>query len=77
MSPPGITNCSNLNESFILTGDNYQESDSPSWFNPQEALQTVQYLKQVLDLGIDLDDIGIISPYRKQAIYLASKCFTL
>ena len=47
-------------------GDNYQESDSPSWFNPQEALQTVQYLRQVLELGVDPADIGIISPYRKQ-----------
>ena len=55
-----------FNYSIFNVGDNYQESDSPSWFNPQEALQTIGYYRQLLKVGVDPVDVGIISPYRKQ-----------
>ena len=55
-----------FNYAIFDEGDNYQETDSPSWFNPQEALQTIGYYRQLLKVGVDPADVGIISPYRKQ-----------
>ena len=49
-----------------VRGQNIQEQDSPSWFNPAEALQVAKYLGMILKLGIAVDDVGIIAPYRKQ-----------
>ncbi|XP_067126048.1 RNA helicase Mov10l1-like [Centruroides vittatus] len=49
-----------------IRGENFREGDSPSWFNPYEVLQVVKYLKSLYILGISPDDIGIITPYRKQ-----------
>jgi len=50
-----------------VKGDNRQEADSPSWFNPQEVWQVVVYTQKLLAKGVDRKDIGIISPYRKQS----------
>ena len=49
-----------------VRGQNIQETDSPSWFNPAEALQAAKYLGLILSTGISIDDVGIIAPYRKQ-----------
>ena len=49
-----------------VRGKNYQENDSPSWFNPTEAFQVVKYYQQLLNKGVDPDDVGIIAPYRQQ-----------
>ncbi|XP_023243874.1 RNA helicase Mov10l1-like [Centruroides sculpturatus] len=49
-----------------IRGENFREGDSPSWFNPYEVLCVVKYLKNLYSLGISPDDIGIITPYRKQ-----------
>ena len=49
-----------------VRGQNIQESDSPSWFNPAEGLQVARYLELILAKGINIEDIGIIAPYRKQ-----------
>ncbi|XP_023326960.1 RNA helicase Mov10l1 [Eurytemora carolleeae] len=49
-----------------VKGDNRQEPDSPSWFNPQEVWQVAVYTQNLLIEGVEKDDIGIISPYRKQ-----------
>ena len=46
-----------------------REGSSPSWFNPVEALQVMRYLKAIIsnDLHtLSWDDIGVITPYRKQ-----------
>ena len=51
---------------LLFQGEDVREMDSPSWFNPAETLQVVQYLQLVLKEGVDPDDIGIITPYRKQ-----------
>ncbi|RZF40420.1 hypothetical protein LSTR_LSTR011190 [Laodelphax striatellus] len=50
-----------------VRGSNYQEEDSPSWFNPQEVVQTVAYVVRLFNHGLTGDDIGIITPYNKQA----------
>lgn len=49
-----------------VRGQNYQEGDSPSWFNPTEALQVASYVQKLLNLNIDPENIGIIAPYRQQ-----------
>ncbi len=46
-----------------------QEGNSPSWFNPAEAVQVVMYtqaLRENSTFAPKLSDIGIITPYRKQ-----------
>lgn len=46
-----------------------REGTSPSWFNPMEAVQVVKYVQAILSRfkeNITVDDIGIVTPYRKQ-----------
>jgi len=50
-------------------GEDMREGSSPSWFNPQEAVLVMKYLQSVVNNGfytLTFDDIGIITPYRKQ-----------
>ena len=52
-----------------IKGEQCQEDDSPSWFNPVEAFHAVSYLRKVFDLDsapVDPEDVGIVTPYRKQ-----------
>ncbi|KAK0163342.1 hypothetical protein PV327_007034 [Microctonus hyperodae] len=49
-----------------INGENCQDSDSPSWYNPAEATQVYLYLLRLYDCGISENDIGIIAPYKKQ-----------
>ena len=37
-----------------------------SWFNPAEVYHVVRYLQLLLNAGIDSEQIGVITPYRKQ-----------
>ncbi|GLG97996.1 Probable RNA helicase armi [Gryllus bimaculatus] len=55
-----------------VRGVNFQDSDCPSWFNPQELVQIIYYLKDFLDAGLTPDDIGVITPYQKQVQKLRS-----
>ena len=43
-----------------------REEGSPSFFNPEEIFHVLEYMKQLIDHGIDEDDIGVITPYRRQ-----------
>ncbi|XP_069701618.1 probable RNA helicase armi [Periplaneta americana] len=49
-----------------VRGENYQEGESPSWFNPQEVVQVLYYINILYDVGLSSDDVGIITPYQKQ-----------
>ncbi|XP_074610550.1 RNA helicase Mov10l1-like isoform X2 [Acropora palmata] len=52
-----------------VQGEDLREGNSPSWFNPVEAVQVVKYLQALKSsdkLSIKLSDVGIITPYRKQ-----------
>ena len=49
-----------------LEGTDMRESRSPSFFNPEELFIVVDYVKKLLEFNVDEDDIGIITPYRKQ-----------
>ncbi|CAB9509556.1 Putative helicase MOV-10 [Seminavis robusta] len=52
-----------------IDGENMREGNSPSWFNPQEAEQVVEYVKKLVKESkppIREEDIGIITPYARQ-----------
>jgi len=49
-----------------INGENCKDSESPSWYNPQEATQVYLYLLKLYEYGLNPDDIGIITPYVKQ-----------
>lgn len=48
------------------TGKDEQSDDSPSWFNQSEILNIAIYLCRLCKTGVKTDEIGIITPYRKQ-----------
>lgn len=52
-----------------MDGENLREGNSPSWFNLQEAQQAVVYAKLLTKSRppINEEDIGIITPYARQA----------
>ena len=46
-----------------------REGCSPSWFNPIEAVQVMKYINALIGNDVHpltCDDIGVITPYRKQ-----------
>mmetsp|Transcript_6441 Transcript_6441/g.11006 ORF Transcript_6441/g.11006 Transcript_6441/m.11006 type:complete len:260 (-) Transcript_6441:528-1307(-) len=52
-----------------VVGRDEREGNSPSWFNQQEAKLVMQYVNDLLEMRANRpspQDIGIISPYRKQ-----------
>eukprot|EP00941_MAST-03F_sp_MAST-3F-sp1_P000538 g538.t1 len=54
-----------------LVGRDMREGSSPSWFNPTEVCETIHYIQRLLDCRelsprIQLKDIGIVAPYRRQ-----------
>jgi RNA helicase armi len=52
---------------FIGTnGVERQVVDSPSWCNPTEAQQIHLVLMHLYKKGINIDDVGIITPYQQQ-----------
>ncbi|KAM9277463.1 RNA helicase Mov10l1 [Cariama cristata] len=52
-----------------LLGSETREGHSPSWFNPTEAVQVMQYCSHLAkneNSAVSVTDIGVITPYRKQ-----------
>ncbi|XP_066109145.1 RNA helicase Mov10l1 [Saccopteryx bilineata] len=52
-----------------VRGSEAREGRSPSWFNPAEAVQVMRYsclLARSLSSQVSAQDIGVITPYRKQ-----------
>lgn len=49
-----------------VNGENYRDTESPSWYNLEEATQVYLYLLKLYKYGLESDDIGIITPYQKQ-----------
>ncbi|KAL3911469.1 MAG: hypothetical protein SGILL_007271, partial [Bacillariaceae sp.] len=52
-----------------MDGENLREGSSPSWFNPQEAMEVVEYVRLLVKHSrpaIKEEDIGIITPYARQ-----------
>ena len=59
------------NQSFPLlfhgiNGENLKENSSPSWYNPAEVFQCTRYLKLIYEASFTPNDVGIITPYKKQ-----------
>lgn len=53
-----------------IEGENLREENSPSWFNPQEAEQVIEYVHLLLNETrppLRAEEIGIITPYARQA----------
>ncbi|XP_025937281.1 RNA helicase Mov10l1 [Apteryx rowi] len=53
-----------------IRGNETREGHSPSWFNPTEAVQVMRYcchLTKNENSAVPVIDIGVITPYRKQA----------
>ncbi|XP_054154212.1 putative helicase MOV-10 [Oppia nitens] len=55
-----------------VQGDDRQDTDCPSWYNPQEIMVICTYLEKLYKAGVQPNDIGIITPYRKQVSKLRS-----
>ncbi|XP_074646700.1 RNA helicase Mov10l1-like [Tubulanus polymorphus] len=52
-----------------MRGEDMREGNSPSWFNPVEAVQVMRYLQSLVrnpHFELSYDAIGIVTPYRKQ-----------
>lgn len=49
-----------------VTGRDRREYLNPSWFNPNEAIRTLTYVKRLYDAGLKAEQLGIITPYRRQ-----------
>ncbi|NXJ11177.1 M10L1 helicase, partial [Odontophorus gujanensis] len=52
-----------------VRGKETREGHSPSWFNPTEAVQVMQYcchLAKSESTTVTVADVGVIAPYRKQ-----------
>jgi len=55
-----------------VQGNSVRERDSPSWYNAAEVMQVVDYVRKLKNCGVSNEDIGIITPYRKQVRFLSS-----
>ena len=57
-----------------IVGQDQRESNSPSWFNPDEVVVVMDYVKRLLDVRgkgqLQPHDIGVIAPYQKQCLKL-------
>ncbi|KAL6432341.1 hypothetical protein ACFW04_006753 [Cataglyphis niger] len=53
-----------------VNGENYRDTESPSWYNLEEATQVYLYLLKLYKYGLKSDDIGIITPYQKQVLQI-------
>ena len=54
-----------------VQGRNLQEGNSPSWFNPEEAVEVLAHIKSVLAHftgRLTAADIGVVTPYTKQCV---------
>ncbi|XP_063977617.1 probable RNA helicase armi [Diachasmimorpha longicaudata] len=49
-----------------VNGEDKQDADSPSWYNPAEATQVYLYLLKLYEAGVRGEDVGVIAPYQKQ-----------
>ena len=53
-----------------------REENSPSFFNPEEVVTVLMYIKQLLqdpELNVKEEEIGVISPYRRQCQKIRSR----
>ena len=61
---------------MLLKGEDLREGNSPSWFNAVETVKVVTYLHALLNnekQPVQAEDIGVITPYRKQVHVLCKR----
>ncbi|XP_017057969.1 probable RNA helicase armi [Drosophila ficusphila] len=51
---------------YGITGENRQENDSPSWFNPHEVKEVFLMTIALYRANVSPEQIGILTPYMKQ-----------
>jgi len=51
---------------YGITGENRQENDSPSWYNPQEVKEVFLMTISLYRANVSPEQIGILTPYMKQ-----------
>lgn len=51
-----------------VRGTNCQAADSPSWFNPHEAVEVAKCLQAFYSVGLSPEQCGIITPYQAQVL---------
>lgn len=52
-----------------IVGEDMREGNSPSWFNPVEAMAVLRHIESLQETrgsGFALDQVGVITPYQKQ-----------
>jgi len=49
-----------------VRGRDRRERSNPSWFNPNESIRCLSYAKRLYDSGLKPEQLGIITPYRRQ-----------
>lgn len=49
-----------------IRGENRQDSDSPSWYNAAEAKSIFLFIIKLYRKQVDMNSIGIITPYQRQ-----------
>ncbi|KAG7358960.1 DNA/RNA helicase, superfamily II, SNF2 family protein [Nitzschia inconspicua] len=52
-----------------IDGRNLREGTSPSWFNPEEVVEVVEYVNKLINQSrprVAPEDIGVITPYARQ-----------
>jgi helicase MOV-10 len=56
-----------------LVGKDMREGNSPSWFNPDEAVAVVRHIESIVAFrpgGVTYAQIGVVTPYHKQKMKL-------
>lgn len=59
-----------------IVGQDLKEERSPSFFNPEEAVTVLEYVKKLLEMKenrIQPKEIGVITPYRRQVQKIREK----
>ena len=51
---------------YGILGEDKRMPDSPSWFNYNEAKKVIEFLDILSTAKVDLSDIAVLTPYRKQ-----------
>lgn len=49
-----------------VKGKDRREYLNPSWFNPNEAIKVIVYVSRLYNSGLKPEQLGIITPYRRQ-----------
>ncbi|XP_053615396.1 probable RNA helicase armi [Plodia interpunctella] len=55
---------------YGIRGENVRADDSPSWYNPHEASMMALTTCKLLKNNVNIEDIGIITPYISQVKHL-------